>query len=55
MTTRNTLVENMQDIETVLLDLEGVTPRPEISDKKAMLIAFRCLWCILEYLIRRDK
>ena len=55
MTTRKTLVENMQDIETVLLDLEGVTPRPDISDKDAMLVAFRSLWCIHEYLIRRAK
>lgn len=55
MTTRKTLVENMQDIETVLLDLEGVTPRPDISDKDAMLVVFKSLWCIHEYLIRRAK
>ena len=55
MTTRKTLVENMQDIETVLLDLEGVTPRPDISDKDAMRVAFKSLWCIHEYLIRRAK
>lgn len=55
MTTRKTLVENMQDIETVLLDLEGVTPRPDISDKDAMRVVFKSLWCIHEYLIRRAK
>ena len=49
---RKLLISDMQDIETVLLDLEDVTPSG-ISDKKLQLMVFRCLWHILEYLIRR--
>lgn len=53
MTTRKILVEDMQGMETIILDLEGVTPRPELSDKKVVLMICRCLWHILEWLIRR--
>ena len=55
MTDRTTLIEDMQGMETLILDLEGVTPRPELSDKKVILMICRCLWHILEYLIRRAK
>lgn len=53
MTTRQTLIEDMQGMETIILDLEGVTLRPELSDKKVVLMICRCLWHILEWLIRR--
>lgn len=53
MTTRQTLIEDMQGMETIILDLEGVTPRPELSDKKVVLMICRCLWHILDFLIRR--
>ena len=39
----------MTEMETLLLDLEDVTPCG-YSEKRC-----RCLWHILEYLIRRDK
>lgn len=55
MTDRKTLVDDMQGIETILLDLEGVTPCPELSDKMVVKMICRCLWHILEYIIRRYK
>lgn len=48
------LAEDMQGIETLILDLEDVTPCG-YSEKKCILAMCRCLWHILEYLIRRDK
>lgn len=55
MTDRTTLVEDMTGIETIILDLEEVTPRPDLSEKKAILMMCRCIWHILEYIIRRYK
>ena len=55
MTDRKTLVEDMTGVETILLDLEGITPRPELSDKKVILMMCRCLWHLLEWTIRRAK
>lgn len=52
MTTRKTLAEDMTGIETILLDLEDVTPSG-LSDKAVIKAICRCLWHILEYLIRR--
>ena len=54
MTTRETLVEDMTGMETILLDLEDVTPSG-FSDKKVILMMARAMWHILEYLIRRAK
>lgn len=54
MTTRKLLVEDMQNIETLILDLEDVTPCG-YSEKKCVLIICRCLWHILEYIVRRAK
>ena len=54
MTTRKTLIEDMQGMETVLLDLEDVTPSG-MSDKMVVLMICRCLWHILEWLIRRAE
>lgn len=53
MTTRHDLVKDMEDAETILLALEGIGP--EIPDKAVIRAIVRCLWHILEYLIRRDK
>ena len=55
MTDRKTLVEDMTGVETILLDLEGITPHPELSDKKVILMMCRCLWHLLEWTIRRAK
>ena len=55
MTTRDTLIDDMQGMESIILDLEGVTPRPELSDKKVILMMCRCLWHLLEWTIRRAK
>lgn len=54
MTTRETLVEDMTGMETLILDLEGVTPCG-ISERKCVLMICRCLWHILEWLIRRAE
>lgn len=54
MTTRKDLVDAMTDIETIILDLEDVTPSG-LSDKQVILAFARCLWMIFEYLIRRDR
>ena len=52
MTTRDNLVEDMTGIETILLDLEDVTPSG-LSDKQVKRAICRCLYHILEWLIRR--
>ena len=54
MTDRKTLVDALNGIETILLDLEDVTPSG-MSDKQVIKAICRCLWHILEYLIRRDR
>ena len=55
MTTRKDLVEDMTGIETILLDLDDVT-QSGLSDKQVIRAIVRCLWHILEYMIRRaDK
>ena len=54
MTTRQDLIDAMGSMETILLDLEDVTPCG-YSEKRCVLAIVRCLWHILEYLIRRDK
>jgi hypothetical protein len=51
MTTRKDLVQDMDDAETILLALDGL--RDEIPDKMVIRAIVRCLWHILEYLIRR--
>lgn len=53
MTTRKTLVEDMQGMEDILLALDGL--HPEIPDKVVIKALSRALWHILEYLIRRAK
>ena len=53
MTTRKTLVEDMQGMEDILLAFEGL--HPEIPDKVVIKALTRALWHILEYLIRRAK
>ena len=52
MTTRKDLVDDMTGMETILLDLEDVT-HSGLSDKQVIKAICRCLWHILEYLIRR--
>lgn len=54
MTDRKTLVDDMTGMETILLDLEDVTPSG-MSDKQVIKAICRCLWHILEYLVRRAK
>lgn len=53
MTTRNDLVDDMQGVEQILCALEGIGK--EVSEKDMKRAAFRVLWHVLEYLIRRDK
>ncbi len=53
MTTRNDLVEDMQGVETILCALDGIGK--EISEKDMKRAAFRALWHILEYMIRRAE
>ena len=54
MTDRKTLVNDMTGMETILLDLDDVT-HSGLSDKQVIKAICRCLWHILEYLIRRAK
>ena len=53
MTTRNDLVQDMEDAETILLALDGL--REDIPDKTVIRAIVRCLWHVLDYLIRRSK
>ena len=53
MTTRQTLVQDMQDTEDILLALDGL--HPEIPEKDVIRALTRAIWHILEYLIRRAK
>lgn len=54
MTTRKDLVDAMKDIETILLDLDDVTPCG-LSDKQVVREICRCLWHLMEWTIRREK
>ena len=53
MTTRQDLMKDMEDVETILLALDGL--QEDIPDKIAIRAIVRCLWHVLEYLIRRSK
>ena len=53
MTTRTDLVDDMQGVDTILCAIEGIGK--EISEKDMKRAAFRVLWHILEYLIRRAE
>lgn len=53
MTTRKTLVEDMQGTEDILLALDGL--HPDIPDKVVIKALTRAIWHILEYLVRRAK
>lgn len=53
MTTRNDLVKDMEDVETILLALDGL--REDIPDKTVIRAIVRCLWHVLDYFIRRSK
>lgn len=54
MTDRKTLVDALNGIETILLDLEDVTPCG-LSDKEVIKAYGRCLWILLERELRRAK
>ena len=51
MITRNDLLTDKAEIETVLCALVGVSE--EIPDKKAIVAITRAIWHILEFLLRR--
>ena len=51
MTQREILVEDKQGVETILCAMEGIGP--ELTDKVVILAICRCLWHILDYMIRR--
>lgn len=53
MTTRKTMVEDMQGIEDILLALDGL--HHEIPDRIVIKALARAVWHILEYLVRRAK
>lgn len=52
MTTRKDLMDSKTDIETILLDLEDVTPRG-LTDKQVITAYGRCLWQMLDYTLRQ--
>ena len=54
MTTRKTLVEALNGIETILLDLNNVTPIG-LSNKQVIKAYGECLWILLERELRREK
>lgn len=49
---RKTLVNDLNDVETALCALEGVSP--ELSDKTVIRAILRALWHILYYLCRKE-
>ena len=51
MTQREILVEDKHGVETILCALEGIGP--DLTDKEVIRAMCRCLWHILEYMIRR--
>ena len=51
MTQREILVEDKQGVETILCALEGIGP--DLTDKEVILAICRCIWHILDYMIRR--
>lgn len=51
MTTRDSLIDCQNDMETMLCALEGIGP--DLSDKAVIRAVCRALWCILDYLLRR--
>ena len=53
MTTRKTLVEDMQGMEDILLALDGL--HPDIPDRIVIKALTRAIWHILEYLVRRAR
>ena len=53
MTTRKTLIDDMQGVEDILLALDGL--HPDIPDKLVIKALTRAIWHILEYLVRRAK
>lgn len=54
MTDRKTLVDALNSIETILLDLDDVTPSG-LSDKEVIKAYGRALWILLERELRREK
>ena len=54
MTTRKTMVEALHGIETILLDLNDITPIG-LSDKQVIKAYGECLWILLERELRREK
>ena len=52
MTTRKDLMDSKTDIETILLDLEDVTPSG-LTDKHVITAYGRCLWQMLDYTLRQ--
>ena len=55
MTTRKTIMENMDDMLDIILDLTGVTPKPEITDKDAALAMCRAIYNLQDYIMGKDK
>ena len=55
MTTSKTIKENMDDILDIILDLEVVKPKPELSDKQVILAMNKAIYNIQDYLMGRDK
>ena len=54
MTDRKTLVDALNGIETILLDLNDITPSG-LSDKQVIKAYGECLWILLERELRRAK
>lgn len=52
MTNRKTLMSDKDEMETLILDLEDITPCG-YSEKRCVLAICRCLWHILDFLVRR--
>ena len=54
MTDRKTLVDALNSIETILLDLEDVTPSG-LSGQEVIKVYGKCLWILMEKELRRTK
>lgn len=51
-TDRELLTESLQDMEDVLLAVQGVSNRRNLTEKGVIVLMARAIWCILTHAIR---
>lgn len=50
--THRSISDDMNDVLDILLDLEGVRPRPEMSDKAVILALSRAVYNLQEIIVK---